>query len=50
MEEQYKFEIKDLDLFYGRYQALHKISMNIRTDRPLRLRKINVSEDTEPDE
>ena len=29
MEEQYKFEIKDLDLFYGQYQALHKISMNI---------------------
>ena len=41
MEEQYKFEIKDLDLFYGQYYG---------TDRPLRLRKINVSEDTEPDE
>ena len=32
MEEQYKFEIKDLDLFYGQYQALHKISMNIRAN------------------
>ena len=32
MEEQYKFEIKDLDLFYGQYQALHKISMSIRAN------------------
>ncbi len=32
MEEQYKLEIKDLDLYYGQYQALHKISMNIRAN------------------
>ncbi len=29
MEEKMKFQIKDLDLYYGEFQALHKISIDI---------------------
>ena len=29
MEENMKFQIKDLDLYYGEFQALHKISIDI---------------------
>ena len=29
MDEKMKFQIKDLDLYYGEYQALHKISLDI---------------------
>ena len=32
MDEKMKFQIKDLDLYYGEYQALHKISIDIPTN------------------
>lgn len=32
MEEQYKLEINDLNLYYGQYQALHNISMKINAN------------------
>ena len=30
MEKTTKFEIKDLDLYYGSFQALKKINLDIR--------------------
>ena len=33
MEKTTKFEIKDLDLYYGSFQALKKINLDIRVEQ-----------------
>lgn len=51
-----KFTVKDLDLYYGDFQALHHINMEIPQKQivafigAFRLRKIYFLQDLKPDE